>query len=81
MTSIEQDLMVMLRQLPISITITWQNNRYHWQCAGGNGASSNLVEAVKQALQHLMTCFAPDTSRATDNSQAHLAREHGWNMP
>ncbi len=72
MTSIEQDFIVMLRQLPIAITITWQNSRYHWQCAGGMGASSDLVEAVKQALQHLMACLAPDTSRATDNSRAHL---------
>jgi hypothetical protein len=64
--------MVMLRQLPIAITITWQNSRYHWQCAGGESASSDLLEAVKQALQHLMARLAPDTSGATDNSRAHL---------
>jgi hypothetical protein len=66
MTSIEQDLMAMLRQLPIPVTITWQNSRYHWQCAEGHGASPDLVESVEQALRYLM---ASDTSRANGNNR------------
>jgi hypothetical protein len=52
MASMEQDLMVMLRQLPVPITITWQSNRYHWQCVEGHGSSPNLVEASGQALKY-----------------------------
>lgn len=54
MASTEQALMAMLRQLPTPITITWQNGRYHWQCAGGNGSSYDLVEAVEQSLRYVM---------------------------
>ncbi len=68
MASIEQDLMVMLRQLPIPITITWQNNRYHWQCVEGFCSSPDLVEAVGQALKYLIAFLAPDTSRMTNIS-------------
>ncbi|MEO8972663.1 MAG: hypothetical protein ABI406_13820 [Ktedonobacteraceae bacterium] len=54
MASTEQALMAMLRQLPVPITITWQSGRYHWQSAGGNGSSFELVEAVEQSLRYLM---------------------------
>lgn len=54
MASIEQALMIMLRQLPIPITIRWQNGRYHWQCAESNGSALDLVEAVEQSLRYLM---------------------------
>jgi hypothetical protein len=69
MASIEQDLMVMLRQLPIPITITWQNSRYHWQCAEGLGSSPDLVEAAGQALKYLLAFLATDTTRTIDNSR------------
>lgn len=54
MASTEQALMAMLRQLPVPITITWQSGRYHWQCAGGEGSSFDLVEAVEQSLRYMM---------------------------
>lgn len=54
MASTEQALMEMLRQLPVPITITWRSGRYHWQCVGGNGSSSDLVEAIEQSLRYLM---------------------------
>ncbi len=54
MASTEQALMMMLRELPVPITITWQNGRYQWQCAGGNGSSYELVEAVEQSLRYMM---------------------------
>jgi hypothetical protein len=67
MASIEQDLMVMLRQLPVPITITWQSNRYHWQCLDGHGSSPDLVEAAGQALKYLIANLSTDTSRLTEN--------------
>lgn len=69
MASIEQDLMVMLRQLPVPITITWQSNRYHWQCVEGHGSSPNLVEASGQALKYLITSLATDISTVANNSR------------
>ena len=69
MASIEQDLMAMLRQLPIPVTITWQNSRYHWQCAKGHGASPDLVEAVEQALRYLMVSLSTETTRVNGNGR------------
>jgi hypothetical protein len=73
MASIEQDLMVMLQHLPIPITITWQNNRYHWHCVEGHGSSTDLVEATGQAFKYLITSFASDTSIRTDISHGSKA--------
>lgn len=74
MASIEQDLMVMLRQLPIPITITWQNSRYHWQCAEGLGSSPDLVEATGQALKYLIAFLASEISTVADNSRGFTAQ-------
>jgi hypothetical protein len=68
MASIEQELMVMLQQLPVPITITWQNSQYHWQCVEGHGSSPDLVGATGQALRYLMTFLASDTSKITNIS-------------
>jgi hypothetical protein len=73
MASIEQELMVMLQQLPIPITITWQNSRYHWQCVEGHGSSTDLVESTGQALKYLITFLASDTSRIPDISHGSTA--------
>jgi hypothetical protein len=73
MTSIEQDLLAMLRQLPIAITITWQNNRYHWQCIEGHGSSTDLVEATRQALKYLIALLATDTSPVDESSRGYTA--------
>jgi hypothetical protein len=70
MSSIEQDLMVMLQHLPIPIIITWQSNRYHWQCIDGHGSSNDLVEATGQSLKYLITCLKTDTSRLTENKSS-----------
>ena len=53
MNSIEQELMMMLRRLPVPITITWRDGLYHWQCEQGCGASPRLVSAVEGALSFL----------------------------
>jgi hypothetical protein len=73
MASIEQDLMVMLQQLPVPISITWQSNRYHWQCVEGHGSSPNLVEASGQALKFLITFLATDISTVANNSREFTA--------
>ena len=61
MASIEQELMVMLQNLPVPITITWQSNRYHWQCIDGHGSSNDLVEATSQGLNYLITYLQTDS--------------------
>ena len=73
MTSIEQDLLVMLQHLPIPITITWQSNRYHWQCMDGHGSSNDLVEATGKALKYLLESFKTDSSRLTENKSGSSA--------
>jgi hypothetical protein len=73
MASIEQDLMVMLRQLSVAITITWQSNRYHWQCVEGHGSSPDLVEATGQALKYLITFLATDTGTVANNRRGSTA--------
>ncbi len=65
MASTEQALMMMLRELPVPITITWQSGRYHWQCAGGNGSSYELVEAVEQSLRYMMVLRPANQSRVS----------------
>ena len=68
MSSIEQDLMVMLQHLPIPIIITWQSNRYHWQCIDGHGSSNDLVEATGQSLNYLISSLNIETNRLTENN-------------
>ena len=73
MASIEQDLMVMLRHLPIPITITWRSNRYHWQCVDGHGSSNDLVEATGQGLNYLIASLQTDSSRLAENKRGSTA--------
>jgi hypothetical protein len=64
MESLEQELMKMLRQLPIPVTITWRSGLFYWQCAGGNGASPHLVSALEQALRYMLKDLPVDTATA-----------------
>jgi hypothetical protein len=64
MESLEQELMTMLRQLPIPVTITWRSGLFHWQSAGGNGVSTHLVSALEQALRYVMKDLPVDTGAA-----------------
>ena len=73
MASIEQDLMVMLQNLPIPITITWQSNRYHWQCIDGCGSSNNLVETTEQGLNYLIASLKADSGRVTEKKSGSTA--------
>ena len=73
MASIEQDLMVMLQHLPVPITITWQSNRYHWQCLDRHGSSNDLVEATRQGLNYLIASLKTDSRRLTENKSGSIA--------
>jgi hypothetical protein len=55
MESLEQEVMSMLRRLPIPITITWQSGLYHWQCAGRSGSAHRLVSAAEAALSYVLS--------------------------
>ena len=54
MESLEQELMIMLRRLPLPIRITW-SGQYRWQCAQGTGESPHLISAVEEALRFLLS--------------------------
>ncbi len=47
--------MVMLRQLPVPIIITWRNGLYHWQCAQESGSARGLVAATEAAFRYVMS--------------------------
>lgn len=76
MASTEQALMVMLRQLPLPITITWQNGRYHWQCAGGDGSAYDLVEAVEQSMRYLMAFLPAGIDQAINQGSTPKMMSH-----
>jgi hypothetical protein len=54
MESLEQELMTMLRNLPIPVTITWRGGQYYWQCAQRTGSSSHLITSIEGALRYLL---------------------------
>jgi hypothetical protein len=55
MESLEQQLMTMLRNLPVPITINWRGGQYSWQCGQGTGSSSQLITAIEGALRYLLS--------------------------
>ena len=55
MESLEQELMTMLRNLPVPITINWRGGQYYWQCGQGTGSSSHLITAIEEALHYLLS--------------------------
>ena len=67
MASIEQELMIMLKQLPVPITITWQSNRYHWECFDGHGSANDLVEATREGLNYMIASLQSDLSLVPEN--------------
>lgn len=54
MESREQEIMSMLRRLPVPITINWRSGLYHWECAEQSGSARGLIEAAEAALQYLL---------------------------
>ncbi len=73
MASIEQDLMTMLKKLPVPITITWRSNRYYWQCLDGQGSSNDLVEATRQGLNYLVASLKADSGLVAENKNGSKA--------
>ena len=52
-TTNEQQLIVMLRKLPLSITITSREEKYRWECYAERGSASTFLEALQSALRYL----------------------------
>jgi hypothetical protein len=59
---IEQEMMAMLKDLPLPIAISKQgdlyNHEYTWQCIGTSGKENSFVDATRQALQSLLEAGA-----------------------
>jgi len=49
----EQQLIAMLKDLPLSITITSRKGEYMWECYASRGSASTLLEALHSALRYL----------------------------
>ena len=58
---IEQEITAMLEDLPLSITITKQDDdsdEYTWQCMGFTGKAHSVVDATREALLSLIKSSA-----------------------
>lgn len=58
---IEQEMTAMLEDLPLSITITKQDDdgdEYTWQCMGFSGKAHSVVDATREALLSLIKSSA-----------------------
>jgi hypothetical protein len=57
----EQEMMAMLKDLPLSIAITKQgdlySDEYTWQCIGTSGKVYSYVAATREELQSLLAVF------------------------
>ena len=49
----EQQLIAMLKDLPLSITITSREGKYRWECYAERGSAPNFLEALHSALRYL----------------------------
>jgi hypothetical protein len=49
----EQQLIAMLKDLPLSITITSRKGEYMWECYATHGSASTFLEALHSALRYL----------------------------
>jgi len=52
-TTDERHLIVMLRDLPLPITITPHEGKYRWECYAERGSASTFLEALQSALRYL----------------------------
>ena len=52
-TTDEQQLIAMLKDLPLSITITSRKGEYMWECYATHGSASTFLEALHSALRYL----------------------------
>jgi hypothetical protein len=49
----EQQLIAMLRDLPLPITLTAREGKYSWECYAERSSSSTLLESLHSALRYL----------------------------
>src|SRR5450755_2272744 len=49
----EQQLIAMLKDLPLSITITSRKGEYRWECYATHGSAPTFLEALHSALHSL----------------------------
>ncbi len=49
----EQQLIAMLKGLPLSITITSREGKYRWECYAERGSAPTFLEALRGALRYL----------------------------
>ena len=49
----EQQLIAMLKDLPLAITLTSRKGEYLWECYATHGRASTLLEALHSALRSL----------------------------
>lgn len=58
---LEQEMATMLRDLPLTVAITRQDDlssdEYTWRCLGITGKASSFVDATREALQALIGDF------------------------
>lgn len=52
-TTDEQHVIAMLKDLPLSITITSREGKYIWECYATRGSASTFLEALQSALRYL----------------------------
>jgi len=52
-TTDEQQLIAMLRELPLPITLTSREGNYSWECYAERGSASTFLEALQSALRSL----------------------------
>ncbi|GAC1391328.1 MAG: hypothetical protein NVS4B11_29240 [Ktedonobacteraceae bacterium] len=49
----EQQLIAMLKDLPLPLTITSRKGKYVWECYATSGSASSFLEALHSALRYL----------------------------
>ena len=84
----EQQLIAMLKDLPLSITITSRKGEYVWECYAERGSASTLLEAVHNALHYLQVLILeapPQTDKdepvITSSDDLYYCGECGRPMP
>lgn len=58
----------MLRDLPISIIITFRKGEYLWECYATHGSASTLLEALYSALRYLQEPIWPAPPQAIEKA-------------
>jgi hypothetical protein len=81
--NIEQDMIQMLRNLPIAVVVTNRTDagqeRYIWQCLEGVGTATSLTDAANQALCFLIGRIAsPIVRKQFIHAESYV---HDWQGP